>query len=212
MNRLLFSLLFLVSFNSFGALDNQTKSWLGLFSKKKFETRDLSFWQEIQYRYSLDGGENQQILTRFGLLKNVNEAHEIGLIMGYIQTGNIKEYRPTLQHTYSTLFENHKFLLRSRLEWRDQEDNADNSIRYRLMNSYRYQLTPLYSLLVWDEPFLNLTKEEWTGDRWIERNRLFLGIRIDQKDHRFEVGYMNQFVPRNDKDVSEHILVAYFFF
>jgi hypothetical protein len=211
MNFMAFILL-IFSMNSMASLDNQNKTWLGIFAKKKLQHYDYSFWQELQYRYDHEEGGMEQILTRFGLLKNLSDSHELGVMIAYIQTGNTREYRPTLQHVYNTASDQHKFLFRSRLEWRDQEENPANSIRYRLMNSYRYQWNPTYSVLIWDEPFINLTQEKWTGNRTLERNRLFLGVRIDQSDERFEIGYMNQYVPRKDQDISEHILVGYFFF
>lgn len=223
MKKIIISFLFIFSFNTLASYENQNKTWIGIFGKKKLQDHDFSIWQEIQYRYDFEQGGMQQLLTRFGLLKSLNESHEVGVIMGYIQTRgtkvgavDTKEYRPTLQHVYNTAFDEHKLLFRSRLEWRDEEDRGTNSIRYRLQNSYRYQLNPMYSMLVWEEPFLNLSGEKWVGNRLIERNRLFLGVRVDHStDHRFEIGYMNQYVPKkfaNKTDVSEHVLVGYFFF
>lgn len=223
MKHLLILMMVIFCFNTLAALENQNKTWLGIFGKKKLQDHDFSVWQEIQYRYDFEQGGMQQLLTRLGLLKSLNNSHEVGLIMGYIQTraSNVgavdsKEYRPTLQHVYNTALDEHKLTFRSRLEWRDEEDRETNSIRYRLQNSYRYQISPTYSLLFWEEPFLNLSGEKWVGNRLVERNRLFIGMRLDQgTDHRFEIGYMNQYVPKkfaNRTDVSEHVLVGYFFF
>jgi hypothetical protein len=66
--------------------------------------------------------------------------------------------------------------------------------------------------MIWSEPFVNVTREAWTGDRFLERHRLFIGTRWDFPDYRWEVGYLNQYIPRTNIDVSEHSLVVYLFF
>jgi hypothetical protein len=194
------------------AAPDESRLWAGFFIKKNLQPLQTSFWGEVQYRYNFESGGMQQLLTRFGVLKSLAPGHEVGALMGLIQTGIQVEYRPTLQHIYHFDHDQHKFLFRSRLEWRDLENNPKNSMRYRLMNSYRYQLNPVYSVLLWDEPFINLTREDWSGERTIERNRLFAGIRMDFAEYRLELGYLNQFIPRKNHDTSEHVLVGYIFF
>ena len=189
-----------------------SRNWLGVFGKKNI-AQDVSFWEEVQFRYDLNEGQMQQTLVRFGLLKNVTPKQEIGALMGFIQTGITKEYRPTFQHMYNTSIEDElHFNLRSRLEFRDVEDVEANSIRYRLLASARKKISSRLSPLIWDELFVNLTNEDWTGDRTFERNRFFAGIRVDESYGRWEVGYLNQFVPRKNQDTLEHVLVLYFFY
>lgn len=68
-----------------------------------------------------------------------------------------------------------------------------------------------FNFLVWDEIFLNLTDDEWTGERFDERNRFFIGLKKPNQAHSVEFGYLNQFVPRSE-DIVEHIAVLYLFF
>lgn len=192
--------------------DDEQRVWLGVFAKKELKPT-YSIWEEIQFRYGLTEGEMQQTLARIGLLKKFNIKHESGFLMAYSQTDAQKEYRPTLQHTYTHSLEDASSLsLRGRLEYRDIENEDDNSVRFRTMINYRKKINSHISPLIWDELFLNLTKEDWTGEQTFERNRAFVGIRIDQSTHYWEFGYMNQFIPKNDKDSIEHILTGYLYF
>ena len=78
------------------------------------------------------------------------------------------------------------------------------------MPALRYPLSLNFSseliLSAWDEIFLNLTEDRWTGNRHFERNRAFLGLRQNYNGFTFEYGYLNQYVPRSSGRVMEHIL------
>lgn len=212
MNLLMTLCSMLILITSTSAAVDEQRSWLGLFSKKPILEKNYSIWQEIQFRYDHENGEMGQLLTRFGLLKPINEHHEMGLIMAYIATGSSKEYRPTLQHLYSKTTEVFFYSFRSRLEWRDLENNASNSIRLRLSPNLRWNFKENMAFAIWDEAFLNLTREEWTGKRAFERNRLFAGIRHSFPDLVFEYGYLNQYIPRKNRDIVEHTLVLNFYY
>ena len=188
------------------------RQWIGVFNKKKFK-EDYSFWQEYQWRYNADQGRTQQTLLRFGVLKQVSSAHEVGFLLGLVESGVTQEIRPTIQHTYvHDLDEENILSLRSRLEYRDIEKNSVQSLRYRIHTGFRHLLNLRYSLLISNELFLNLTREQWSGDRAIERNRLFTGLRIDESYGRWEVGYLYQHAPRQTASIQEHIAVLYFYF
>lgn len=190
------------------SVENNTGMWLGTFGKKSL-TESSSFWSEVQLRYNSDNGTMRQTLFRGGWLQKVSDSHEFGLLFGYIQTGLQKEYRPTLQHIYqSKVFSETNWSLRSRLELRDLENNSETSIRYRLMMRVQRPVSSDWSFVIWDEPFINITEEEWTGSRVFERNRFFVGFRFPYKSLTLETGYLNQYVPRKT-DTSEHLLVVY---
>lgn len=191
---------------------SQERSWFGLFGKKEFTEKNF-IHSETQLRYDLNSPTMQQTLFRFGVLHQINANHEIGLLAGYIQLGLLKEYRPTLQYTYfSDSFDSYSFSLRNRLETRFMEEQSETSIRYRLAMRGQKKVSDQLTLVVWDEPFINFTKEDWTGERTMERNRLFIGPRISWEKLNFEVGYMNQYIPRKNRNVMEHVLVGYIFF
>lgn len=206
-------LLFVLAIISFSAQADQTRdgTWIGIFQRRTLQN-DYAIHTEAQFRYNNDDGAMGQTLFRVGLLRKLSDKHEVGLIMGFIQSGLMKEYRPTFQHIYQAgTLGNMKFTTRERLEYRNLEDNHDDSMRLRLQLRGQQKLTENFDLVVWDEPFLNLTDDTWTGNRTIERNRLFIGGRIPITDVNVEVGYLNQFTPRA-KDLAEHILVLYFFY
>jgi len=192
------------------ALENQNRAWLGLLGKKTL-TQDYSLWSEAQLRYDLEVGGMQQTLFRFGPLKQINENHEIGLLMAFVQTGLIKEYRPTLQHMQQLSGRrNIKLSSRSRLEARFLEDSSDDSMRFRYLLRGQMSLNSSLSLILWDEAFINLTNDDWTGNRTVERNRLFVGFRIPITEMSIEIGYLNQHIYRRS-DLIEHALVFYLF-
>lgn len=191
----------------------ESEGWFALFAKKPIIENKYSIWQEVQLRYDFEKGEMSQSMLRFGILKSLNKHHEVGLLMGYIATGSSsKEYRPTLQHTYSKTTDNIFYSLRTRMEWRDLENNSSNSIRLRFNPSFRWKFKERISFVISDETFFNLTKETWTGDRIFERNRFFVGLRHDFLDFQFEYGYLNQYIPRRTVDTVDHVLVFNFYY
>ncbi|MFP5387480.1 MAG: DUF2490 domain-containing protein, partial [Bacteriovoracia bacterium] len=154
-----------------------------------------------------------QLLLRPGILKGFSKNHEAGFLYGYIYTDDVKENRPTLQLTDVFLQSPSNVIsLRNRLEFRIREDQDARSIRYRAALRWQHNISEVLGLVLWDEPFLNITNEKWTGDRVFERNRLFLGSSIKFDVIRLEAGYMNQFTPRKDTSIIEHILTFYLFY
>ena len=149
-----------------------------------------------------------QTVIRAGVLRKLNDNHEVGLLFGYVQSNLTKEYRPTLQHIYQdSFFEKTSFTFRSRLEFRDIEDNDKNSLRYRLMTRVVKPINDQFDFATSDEIFVNLTKEDWTGNRVFDRNRFFVGVVRKYENLSLETGYMNQYVPR-DRDTWNHLLVV----
>ena len=211
--KAIFWIFILFSTTIFAATSDNTRNgtWLGFFHKKQLP-QDYALWTEAQFRYLLDSSGMQQTLYRIGALKKINDSHEVGLIYGFVQTGIMKEHRPTLQHVqqYGEL-SGMKLSGRTRLEFRMLEDSPDDAMRFRYQLRMQRKLTQNLDLVVWDEPFINLTKDDWTGNRTVERNRFFIGTKIPFWDMNAEIGYMNQFVPRV-KDITEHILTLYLFY
>jgi hypothetical protein len=195
----------------FAQAKEENRIWLGLLGRKNINSH-LDFWAEAQLRHNENDQTMTQTLNRFGVLKKLNENNEIGFLFAYVQTGTTKEYRPTLQYVFKNIWQTNNISIRNRLEGRDIEDNKANSIRFRSQLRWARPINSLYDIVAWDEPFVNLTHERWTGDRFFERNRIFLGTRIKFEQISFEVGYMNQYTPRSTGNTSEHILTLYTFF
>lgn len=213
MKLLVFFLLFVSITIVHAKTDNQDGFWFGTFAKKKLY-KDFDYWIEAQPRYNLSHGEMAQILYRTGLLHSLWQKTSLGYLYGYIQGGNNKEHRLTLQTT--TRYQAQKtFKLshRTRLEGRFFEDNENDSVRFRFLIRADQVDFKDYGLIVWNEFFWDLTDEDASKGEVVERNRFFIGFKkLLLENSRLEIGYMNQFVPRESQDISEHILTLYLFF
>ena len=194
------------------ASENTTSGWLGTFTKKDLSEK-YSFWAETQLRYSIEDGGTNQLLYRFGLLRTLNNEHEIGFLYAFIQSSQLKEHRLTLQHSQKYgEWGGFNFSSRARLEARFLEDSDDDASRFRFLIRKERSLNSDCSFVSWNEIFINITDDAWTGQRTFERNRLFVGLKSSVLNSKVEFGYLNQFVPRVSMDVFEHTLVAYLFF
>ncbi len=171
--------------------------WLGTFMKSGLNEK-LALWAEAQMRFDLDDGEMQQTLFRTGLLIQAAPHHSLGLLYGYIETGDKSEHRIALQHgmKYGSVG-SASFSHRLRLEGRTFENIGFGAARLRYL--LRIQGNPDKSIIpvVWNEAFINAKKNSRTGDVHFERNRIFVGARLPlDSGQAAEIGYLNQFVPR----------------
>jgi hypothetical protein len=209
---LLIILFFSVIFTA--AADTRTldRTWIGLFGKTSI-SESVSIWNEVQPRLDNDRVTLQQLMIRPGLLMKFSEKLEGGILYGFIETERLKEHRPTLQlvQTFSNTISG-SLSLRNRLEFRQREDLEAQSIRYRGAFRFQHNLDPVKSFIAWEEPFFNLTREDWSGDRLFERNRIFAGMGFKFMKMRLEAGYMNQYTPRQASELIEHILTLYLFY
>lgn len=94
----LFIFVFTFLSNSAFAHENNKGSWLGTFAHKKL-TETFNYWIETQVRYNLDLGNTAQVLYRTGVLQKISATQGLGYLYAFIQSGNAKEHRLTLQHT-----------------------------------------------------------------------------------------------------------------
>jgi len=203
------SLLVVFSFNTWADTKQETGLWLGYFNNHEYSSKQ-SFWFETQLRHNLTQSQMNQTLVRFGILHTLNSQQKIGILGAYVDSDAFKEYRLAFQHQMTVI--PMVLSLRQRLEFRDVEDINANSIRYRLLlRNEKYRIAEK-QIVVWNEAFINLTHEEWTGSRVFERNRFFIGPKFEFQTFNLEVGYLNQFIPRTSRSTMEHLLTAYLFF
>ena len=194
------------------ATTNREGFWYGTFANKSL-TDKFSYWIEGQLRYRVDQGQVGQFLYRTGLIQKLNSNHSLAYLYAHIRSRGFYEHRLALQHgmKYGSLL-NHKFSHRVRFEFRDLEDNDKNATRFRYLLRADQNKEQGFSLVVWDEVFINTTKTTWNGNDSMDRNRFFLGFKYPfLSKNRMEFGYLNQYIPRDSGDISEHLLVAYLF-
>jgi hypothetical protein len=199
--------------SSLYSAENSERFWLGTFSNKKL-TDVFSYWIETQVRYNMNQGSTGQLLYRTGVLQKLNDKQGLGYLYAHIQSGSNKEHRFTLQHTQNYgNFAGFKLSHRARLEARFLEDIDEDGSRFRYLLRADQLNFKKYGLVLWNELFVNLNKTQWNGNDSMDRNRLFIGVKKKIFDsNRIEFGYLNQYVPRDSGDSSEHVLTLYLFF
>lgn len=194
------------------AAEDTNDLWYGFFNKKTLNS-SYAWWTEAQLRYDLDDSTTQQTLFRTGLLKELRAKTEIGFLYAFIQSESNKEHRFALQHVqkYAELMRMN-MSHRIRLEVRTIENSTNLPERFRYLLRLQQDTESKWNFVVWDEVFINLSQDEASQIETIERNRLFLGYRFSKlKDLKLELGYLNQYVPRKNKNLMEHILALYIF-
>jgi hypothetical protein len=191
------------------ASESLNSTWLGLMNRHPLHN-SFELWNEFQHRYSYESGKTHQILWRPGLLQRLDNKNEVGYLYSYIQTGLKKEQRLTFQWQW-----NHESAIsnsRIRLERRHLENDEGDSWRLRYQFRTHKELKLSTQLVFWDEIFLNITRENWTGNRMLERNRAFLGLRQKIAVGQLEYGYLHTYVPRDYGDFYEHSLSLFLFY
>ncbi len=201
----LLTLIFLLNHNLY-ATSASNRIWAAANTIKHIN-HSAKFQIFAEKRYNTDLGETAQSVFLLGPHYQMTKKHRIGFLYGSFHSPSTVEHRFIAEH-----FQNYGrrlgfgFVGRTRLEGRYLEDSSDDSTRLRYFISILEKSNRFYNLLIWTEPFLNLTKENWTGNRTIERVRSFIGIRINIDKTFLDLGYMNEHIPRSSGDRVEHII------
>ena len=205
------SSLTIIFLSTASAGEDATGTWFGTMIKRPL-SKKYFLWAETQVRYVFDIGQTSQLIYRAGLLESLSSEHEIGYLYAHIQgTANV-ENRLTFQHTQQYGPRNgYHFSGRSRIEARFLENSHDDAARVRYNLRSMSSKNEGYRPVISNEIFINLTRDNWTGDRDIDRNRLFFGLNKKIHDFQIEFGYLNQFVPRKSKDMQDHVAVVNLF-
>jgi hypothetical protein len=200
--------------------------WLAIFGNGPFNSHEespLRWWFDGQSRFLDDAGGFNQLLIRPGVGYAIHEDHTLWLGYAYIQTDSVSqkegidEHRMWQQWMYTPKVDDWSFVVRSRLEERWVETGNDIGLRFRQFARAQYNLTdtPQWSLIGWDEAFFHLNDTDWGARAGFDQNRAFVGIgfKPSPDGFRYEIGYLNQFIYRRDRDnVMNHILSFSVFF
>lgn len=205
-------LLFLFHCTSY-ANQNSNELWFGTFTKAPITT-NYSIWAEAQIRHDINQNETKQSLIRTGLIKKLSNNSELAALYAYIGTNGLGEHRLALQHAMNYgLFLRSLVSHRIRLEARKFENIDTTNSRVRYLVRLNFKTTDSFKPTLWNEIFINIKREEQTGNQYFDRNRFFLGFRKklkNQKNH-IEFGYLNQYISRSSLDSFEHVLILYLF-
>lgn len=109
--------------------------------------------------------------------------------------GSLDEYRLWQQILWKHVWPKLGVVSRTRLEERKSLDFPDWAYRIRERITFTKPITPLISLVVSDEIFVNLNNASWIITDTLDQNRAFIGIEQRLTNNTFlGVGYMNQYL------------------
>ena len=192
------------------AQDSNFGNWMMYFGSKKFQEK-WNWHTEVQYRNYYAIGDLEQLLLRTGIgydlaPNNNNFLVGYGYILSQNYVGNsdekvdVNEHRIFQQFITKQKFGRTALQHRYRFEQRFVEDDFRLRFRYFLGIHVYFNNTSLedgtWHFSMYNEIFIN------TEDNIFDRNRLYGGIGYKlNKMFRFEMGYMNQFLPEgNNRD------------
>jgi hypothetical protein len=187
--------------------NNNLKNCLIYIGNNKLNSK-WNINNEVQYRNYNTIGDLEQLLIRTGLGYTFNDKkNNVLLGYGYILSENyisnsdnkatINEHRIFQQFTTTQTFGKVKLGHRYRFEQRFVESNFKMRFRYFLSLNIPINIMEnnKYYLSAYNEIFLN------TKTSVFDRNRLYGGIGYNiNRAIRIEVGYMNQFFERSNRD------------
>lgn len=219
---------FVITGNSANAQTrDDTGLWFAGFGNGKFESLEndspLRWWLDTHTRFRNDSDGFNQSIVRPGIGYALNDDNAVWGGYGWIKTSPIAgsdfdEHRLWQQWTFSPSSGDWRFLHRSRFEQRWVETGDDVGFRWRQLARAQHILTkcPQWSLVTWDEAFFHLNDTDWGAESGFDQNRAFIGFGYKEQPNsrvRTEIGYLNQFVNRqNAIDGMNHILSVNFFY
>jgi hypothetical protein len=195
----------LVGFSQESDLGN----WLIYFGNKQINKK-INWHHEVQYRNYNGIGDLEQLLLRTGVGYNLTENNN-NILLGYafINSQNymnnsddkvaVNEHRIYQQFITRQKIGRVGVQHRYRFEQRFTEDDFQVRFRYFLalnlpLNKKTMQDNTAY-LSTYNEIFLNAQNNAFDRNRWYGG----VGYRLN-KTFRFELGYMNQFINKGNRD------------
>ena len=208
-------LIFFISVNCF-ALTQNDKLWLAVNSQQTLSV-DKKWHSFIysQFRYINESHAWQAALIEGGIGYRFLDNESIWL-----------EYRWTGHDPYNGFFQENRLfqqllqikkfnaahlILRARLEEIQISNSSQISVRLReriaveIMHGYFWKMFPF----LYDEVFFQLKNTDYTSNKFINQNRLFIGFNLyTGRKSWWEIGYINQFqmrTPQNVQNTMSHI-------
>lgn len=180
------------------------------------EPSRLRYWLEAQARFDDDASRLQQDILRPGLGYDLTSRVTVWAGYGWFDTEpqggrDFGEHRVWQQLTWSGAAPLAGFApsARTRLEQRLIEDAGDTGVRLRQLFRGQRPLTGPWSLVLQDEVFMNFNDTDAGAETGFDQNRLFAGVAWQFAPlARLEVGYLNQFIGRPDRDDRMHHILS----
>ncbi|MGX2038645.1 DUF2490 domain-containing protein [Methylocaldum sp. MU1018] len=178
--------------------------------------KNVRYWLEGQGRFGEETTRLSQSMVRPALGYALNDRASVWLGYAWIFTDRpftrrrFDENRiwQQLLWTQPTAFGS--FSSRTRFEQRFIETGSDTGWRFRQLVKLSVPLSfaPDFSLVGWEEVFVNINKTDWGADDGLDQNRVFVGLGYNFDKHiKTEIGYMNQYIRRAEAaDRISHVL------
>jgi hypothetical protein len=224
---ILTKLVFLAVGMAYGATVESSGIWFAGTAQGSLEIlsprlRNYRWWFDTQARQWSGGGTSDQVTIRTGLGYSIMDNTAVWLGYAWNTTSpkgknRSNENRIWQQLTWSRQFRPVRVSSRTRLEQRFLEIGDDTGWRFRqyLKLSYPLPFETRFSLVGYDEVFINMNRTDWGADRGFSQNRAFLGFGWSFDPNRrmsAEMGYLNQYVHKSSgDDEMSHILAINLF-
>ena len=189
--------------------ESELGNWFIYFGNKQINPK-WNWHSEVQYRNYNFIGDLEQLLIRTGIGYNLSEDNNnvhlgYGFILSQNYIENTNDKVDVIEHRIYQQFITRqnfgRFFLQHRYRFEQRFIEDDFSLRFRYFLGLNITLNKVemtdntWYLSIYNEIFLNTT-----GDIF-DRNRLYGGIGYKlNKTLRFEVAYMNQFLPSGSRD------------
>lgn len=216
MLRILFLFVSLLLITPSQAQDSPLGNWLIYFGNKKLPAK-FNWHHEVQYRNYNVIGDLEQLLLRTGIGYNLTEDNN-NLLLGYgfihsQNYGDNGEKNSVNEHRiYQQFITKQKIgpvSLQHRYRFEQRWIESLFKVRFRYFLSLNIPLHApektdrVFYLSMYNEVFIQ------TEGNFFDRNRAYagLGFRLN-KQLRFEIGYMNQFLPAFNRDQINVMIFA----
>jgi hypothetical protein len=208
--------------------------FLCLLSISQFSAADIidyNLWSAMRFTGQLSEGDNnfyvvsthlrfkeqddpfRQNVETFIIGRYLNDADVLAI--GYemlptvIPLGLIIEYRFMEEYKFKKKVKRSVFSLRSRLEerWIDKVPGVYLRLREKIAITFPKLFQSNIYPRIYSETFFRLNNVKWSNPSIIDQQRSYIGIEKKLSPaYRLNVGYLNQYVPLRDINLSIHIL------
>lgn len=205
-------LLLFFCFLSFSYADQRDfQLWVPIVTNVKLGSNSkFLFTVEAQPRIGDNVSNIERLLIRPSLSYNIND--NLMASLGYAWTPTYmnstydsdfrNESRIWQQLLYKNTYEDFKFQNRLRLEQRYIEDAKDvsNRVRHLFRISKNLSCEDTYGLTFYNEFFFNLNTVSNGPSSSYDRDRFFIGPYLQDKNSRYEFGYLGEHAKKFGKD------------
>ncbi|STX51671.1 Protein of uncharacterised function (DUF2490) [Legionella busanensis] len=190
----------LLPLTSFAAQTEVAKSWNTVTFNIKHN--NYRFYLEPQLRIQDAPNKLDQVLNNVGLGYLITPtltlwAGTTSLIIGSLsdEIPHSREFRIWQQISTSHKIQQYDLQWRTRLEERKREHFSDLNYRLRTRLTVEHPFYKVFSVVWYDEFFINLNRPIWITSKRADQNRFFIGMDYQAtKTWTVGLGYLNQYI------------------